>query len=1056
MKFKLLIFLMIFVPMGFLSAQTGEISGVVTSQDDGQPLPGANVIVVGTTNGTTTDFDGNYILNDVPSDAILSFSYIGFLTKEVPVNGQSTVSVALQIDAQQLDEVVITGYTAERKADLTGAVTVVELGPVEGQSMSSGSAVQSLQGRVPGLFIEKSGDPTGRSSRILIRGVTTLGDNNPLFVIDGVPTVRPEVFSNMNPSTIESVQVLKDASASSLYGARAGNGVVIVTTKNRARVSEGEQSFSVSINSNMSIQSENRQRYDMLNSQQRGEALWRASVNDGADPTSGFGEIYNFDWNGDLNNPVLNGVTAQPLVGGDPNVPSGDTDWQDETYETGYVFNNEVSISGGSEKSFHMINLGYLNNTGILKNTGFERYNAKFNSNFNLFDNKVRIGVNTQFSTSDETLASTDVGSAPTPELAITLAPTIPVFDNNGEFAGPLGAGYSDRNNPVLMQFLNRWDNTERTTIFGNIYAEWDILDNLTFRTSVGLDYSDFRRKDIEPRVNNGFVNRANNRLIIDQNKFTSVVFSNTLNYNLEIGEHRFGVLIGTESIKDDFDRVFASADNFAVESENFFVLSAATGTRTNDGSSTGSRLLSQFGKINYAFSDRYLASFTLRRDGSSRFGPDNRYGIFPAGTVGWRMSNEDFMENVDWLTNLKLRAGYGEVGNQTIGDVARFGLFESRYGPNRAAIVGTSFFFDTFYNIGTAYDLDGNNGGTLPSGFVSIQAPNESLRWETTKEWNFGVDFGVFNNTIIGSFDYFTRETSDILINPPIASAIGEGQQRFLNGATTQTNGWELMLNYTKTFDSGLTLGVTTNFGAFQDEITELPEEVRAAFPGTAQNSIIGQSQFAIFGFKTDGLFQSQAEVDAAPDQIGARPGGIRFVDLNNDGVINADDRDFIGNTLPDLEYGLRIDLGYKNWDLSLFGSGVAGRIGRDPSIGFTNFASARENSGTNVLNAWTPENTNTDVPALSLVNNDNTQDSDYLFRNNSYFKLRNLQIGYSLPQDLIQKWGGMTAFRVYVQGENLFWLTADEYTGSDPERTDIRTIPVPTVFSLGFNLNF
>jgi len=1053
MKVKLLFLLLIFVPIGLLAQ--GQITGTVISADDGMPLPGASVVVQGTTTGTTTDFDGNYSLDDVASDATLVFSYIGFIKAEVPVDGQSTIDLTMQADAQQLDEVVVTGYTAERKIDLTGAVTVVDIAPIEGQSLSSGSTVQALQGRVPGLFIEKSGDPTGQSNRILIRGVTTLGDNNPLFVIDGVPTVRPEVFSNINPSTIESVQVLKDASASSLYGARAGNGVIIVTTKNRAKASEGEK-LSVSINSNLSALSENKQRYDVLNAQQRGEILWRASVNDGADPAAGFGEIYSFDWNGDFNNPILNSVTPQPFVGGDMTIPVGDTDWQDETYKTGYVYNNEISVSGGTEKSFHMLNVGYLKNTGILKNTGFERYNAKLNSNFNLFDNKVRVGINTQFSTSDETLASPDVGSAPTPSLAISLAPTLPVYDANGEFAGPLGAGYSDRNNPVLMQFLNRWDNTDRTTVFGNIYAEWDILENLTFRTSVGLDYNDIKRKDIEPRVNNGFVNRANNRLIIDQSKFTSVVFTNTLNYNLEVGEHRFSVLLGTESIKDDFDSVFASADNFAVETEDFFVLSAATGTRTNTGTSTGSRLLSQFGKINYAYSDRYLASFTLRRDGSSRFGPDNRYGIFPAGTLGWRIDRESFMEDVDWLSNLKLRAGYGEVGNQTIGDVARFGLFESRYGPNRAAIEGTSFFFDTFYNIGTAYDLNGNNGGTLPSGFVSIQAPNEELKWETTREWNFGIDFGIFNNALIGSFDYFTRETSDILINPPIASAIGEGQQRFLNGATTETTGWELMLNYSKTFENGINLGVTTNFGAFQDEITELPAEVRAAFPGTAQNSIIGQSQFAIFGFRTDGLFQSQGEVDAAPDQIGARPGGIKFVDINNDGTINADDRDFIGNTLPDLEYGVRIDLGYKNWDMSIFGSGVAGRIGRDPSIGFNNFASARENAGTGVLNAWTPSNTSTDIPSLSLVNNDNTQDSDYLFRNNSYFKLRNLQIGYSLPQKIVEKLAGMTTFRIYLQGENLFWFTPSEYIGSDPERTNLNTIPVPTLLSLGLNLNF
>ncbi|MBT9187571.1 SusC/RagA family TonB-linked outer membrane protein [Zobellia russellii] len=1052
MKLKLLFLLLTLAPVGLLAQD--RITGTVTSADDGLPLPGASVIVSGTTIGTTTDFDGIYTLEEVPSDATLVFSYIGFLKAEIPVNGQSTINLAMQADAQQLDEVILTGYATERKADLTGAVTVVDLGPVEGQSMSSGSAVQSLQGRVPGLFIEKSGDPTGNGNRILIRGVTTLGNNDPLYVIDGVPTVRQEVFSSLNPSTIESVQVLKDASASSIYGARAGNGVIIVTTKNRAKAADGEK-LSISMNSNISVLSEKKQRYDMLNAQQRGEALWRASVNDGADPNGGYGEIYNFDWNGDFNNPVLNGVTIQPFVGGDPNVPAGDTDWQDETYKTGYLYNNDFSISGGNDRSFHLLNIGYLKNTGVLKYTNYERYSAKLNSNFNFFNNKLRVGVNTQFSTSDETLASLDVGSAPTPSLAITLAPTLPLRDANGEFAGPLGAGYSDRNNPVLMQYLNRWDNTERTSIFGNVYAELDLLKNLTFRTSVGLDYNDFKRKDIEPTVSNGFITRGNNRLILDTNKFTSVVFTNTLNYNLELGDHRFGLLVGTESVKNDFDEVYASADGFAVETENYFVLGAATGVRTSNGSSSGSRLLSQFGKLNYSYGDKYLASVTVRRDGSSRFGPDNRYGIFPAFTLGWRISQEEFLKDNDLISNLKLRAGYGEVGNQNIGDLARFGIYEARYGDNQFSATGDTFFFNTFYNVGTAYDLNGNNGGTLPSGFVSTQAANPALKWETTKEINVGLDFGLFKNAVVGSFDYFTRETTDILTTPPIASVIGEGQQRVLNGASTETKGWELSLAYAKAYDSGLSFGISTNFGAFKDEITALPEEVRAAFPGTAENSIVGQSQFSIFGYKTDGLFQSQADVDSSPTQVGARPGGLKFQDLNGDGTIDSDDRDFIGNTLPDLEYGVRLDVGYKNFDFSVFGSGVAGRIGQDPYILWNNFVQGRENAGLGVLNSWTPTNTDTDIPSSSLAFND-LRTSDYLFRNNSYFKIRNLQIGYSLPEDIIEKWGGMTKLRIYFQGENLAWFTPNDYIGSDPERTDVNKIPVPTVLSLGLNVNF
>jgi TonB-linked SusC/RagA family outer membrane protein len=1053
MKCKQLLFLPIFALFSILAQ--GQITGTVTDQADGMPLPGVSIVVTGTTQGTATDFDGNYTLENVSGDATLVFSYIGYKTQEIQVNNRSVINVALVADAAQLDEIVVTGYSRQRKVDVTGAITVVELGPTEGVSMSSGSAIQGLQGRVPGVFIEKSGDPTGSANNILIRGATTLGNNDPLFVIDGVPTVRQEVFASINPSTVESVQVLKDASASSLYGARAGNGVIIVTTKNSAKAAGGEK-FKVSINSNISVLSEKQQRYDMLNAQQRGEALWQASVNDGADPNGGYGEIYNFDWNGDFNNPILNSVTVQPFVGGDTNVPAGDTDWQEETYETGYVYNNEVSVSGGTDNSFHLFNIGHLRNTGILKHTGYERISAKLNSNFNLFNNRLRVGVNTQMFTSDETLASPDVGSAPTPGLAISLAPTLPVFDANGDFAGPLGAGYSDRNNPVLMQYINRWDNTDRTTIFGNVWGEFDIIENLTFRTSLGLDYSDFHRRDIETTVNNGFITRSNNRLIHGTSKFTSLVFSNTLNYQLELNEkHKIGVLLGTESIKDDFQSVTAQADGFAVETESFFQLDAATGARTNTGSSTGSRLLSQFGKINYSFDDRYLASFTLRRDGSSRFGPDNRYGVFPAATVGWRINNEKFWKENDIVNSLKFRAGYGEVGNQTIGDVARFGLFESRYGANQLQATGDTFFFNTFYNVGTAYDLNGNNTGNLPSGFVSIQAANSGLKWETTKEINLGIDFTMFNNSLVGSFDYFTRETSDILTIPPIASVIGEGQLRTLNGATTEVKGWELSLGYSKTFDNGLSFTVATNFGAFKDEITELPAEVVSAFPGTVDNSIIGHSQFSIFGYKTAGLFQSQADIDSSPTQVGARPGGLKFQDLSGNGSIGAEDRDFIGTTLPDLEYGIRIDLAYKNFDLSLFGSGVAGRIGQDPYIFWNNFVQGRENAGLGVLNAWTPSNTSSNIPSASLAFND-TRTSDYLFRNNSYFKLRNLQFGYSLPEELTNKLAGMSSCRIYFQGENLFWFTPSDYIGADPERTDVNRIPVPTTLSLGLNINF
>ncbi|MCG9791363.1 SusC/RagA family TonB-linked outer membrane protein [Flavobacterium algicola] len=1049
MKNKIILYLILMGSFFSLTAQNITVKGVVKSSGDGMSLPSASVIITGTSIGTTTDMDGQYVIGKVDKNASLQFSYTGYETQTVKVNGQTTINIVLRETAMTLDDVVVTGYSREKKADLTGAITVVEMKPIEGQSMSSGNAMQALQGRVAGLAVEKSGDPSGGSSKILIRGVSTLGNTDPLYVIDGVPTVRPEVFASINPSVIESVQVLKDASASSIYGSRAANGVIIVTTKNKGK---GDKT-SVSFSTNVSVLSEKKQRYKMLNALDRGKVLWQASVNDGADPAGGYGEIYNFDWNNDFSNPVLNSVSVKPFVGGDATVPVGDTDWQDTVYQTGLLVNNDLSISGGSDKANAVLNLGYLDNSGMLKFTNYERYTARLNANFKLFNDKVKFGINSQFTQSDERSAATDVGSAPTPGLAISLAPTIPVYTSTGEYAGPIGSGYSDRNNPLLMQDINKWDNTRKMSLYGNIFTEFDIVKGLTFRNSIGIDYNDYNRKNIEPTVNNGFITRNINSLALDTNKYSSLTISNTLNYDLKLSDHKFGLMVGTESVKIDFHSLFARAEGFAIETESYFTLAAATGARTNNGVTTGSRLVSQFGKFNYAFSDRYLLSATIRRDGSSRFGSDNRYGIFPSVSGGWRINNEEFFKDVTVVTNLKLRAGYGEVGNQNIGDNARFGLYETRYGPNQN--VYAPDFFNIYYNVGTAYDLNGVNTGNLPSGFVSTQGVNPGLKWETTKEYNVGLDFGFFGNKVSGSFDYFSRKTEGILIVPPVASAVGEGQQRSVNGASTANRGWELTVGYVETLDNGLTFNVTTNFGATKNKITELPEEVRAAYPGTAANSIVGHSQFEVFGYKTAGLFQNQREIDDHAMQVAARLGGIKYIDLDRNGVINSDDRTFIGSTLPKLEYGINISLAYKDFDFSIFGSGVTGRIGQDPYIYWNNFVQGRENAGPGTLNAWTPTNTNTDVPALSLANNDN-QTSDYFFRNNSYFKVRNMQLGYTLSEKLVGKSGFISSCRIYAQGENLFWFTPKGYIGQDPERTDVNRIPVPTTFSLGLNINF
>ena len=1043
-------YLSIWLPLIFMAQLTfaqQTITGTVVENVKNEPLIGASVTVTGTTTGAVTDLDGKFSLV-VPENAkTLTVSFVGYTSKEIVLKkGETNLTITLS-EGGELQELVVVGYTTQKKKDLTGSVAVVELNPVKNNS--SGNTMQALQGRVPGLYIERDGSPNGSNSRILIRGANTLGNNDPLYVIDGIPTTRPEVFQNMNPANIESVQVLKDASAQSIYGARASNGVIIVTTKNGGDTN-GKVAFQ--FNSSVSAQSEKAMRFKMLSSVDRGRALWQASVNDNQDPAGGYGDIYSFDWNKDYKNPVLNSVSVKPLVGGDANTPAGNTNWQDVMYKTGIVTRNDFTASVGNKNSSVEINLGQLKNTGMLRFTGYERLSGSISALTKAFNDKAKFGVNLRIANSNETLTARDLGGASTTFLAVTLAPTIPVYQKDGvTYAGASGGGYSDRNNPLHMQDIAKWNNANRLSTFGNVFLEIQPIKNLFFKSNLGADNNNYTSKVIAPTFSEGAFNRTTNSLTFDQNHYLSLTWSNTLRYNWDLNaDNHFNFLAGTEYIKTDLDFQNTKKEGFALQTEDYFTLSAATGNTTVSGGSTGHRLFSQFGRVDYNLSDKYLAAVTIRRDGSSRFGTDNKYGIFPAASVGWRIDKEDFMFGNKVFSELKARVGFGRVGNQQIGDLARFGLFDTRYGTTLAQVAGG--FFEQYYNIGTAYALGGQNTGTLPSGFVQIQAANSALKWETTDEINAGIDFAFSKINLYGSFDYFSRKTSGILITPPVASALGEGQSKAVNGASKSNKGFEFVLGYRSEAKGDFKYNIVTNFTRFRDKITELPENVRPAYAGNLVNTIIGHSQFDIFGYKTNGLFQSQAEVDAAPQQVGAGPGRIRYVDINNDGRIDDLDRTWIGTQLPALEYGVRVDLTYKNFDASIFGSGVAGRTGFDVYTLFNNFIRGRENVGPGVFDAWSSKNTGSTIPALTLKdNNSEGRTSDYFMVNTSYFKFRNLQVGYSLyPKSVF------TRVRFFGMAENLFWFKNKSYLSPDPERIDLDPVPIPKTFTVGLNASF
>ena len=1046
MKNYLLTIATLFLTVQLALAQQRTISGTVTDDQTKEALIGASVIVPSTGKGTSTNAEGKFSFSIPENATTIKVSYAGYTAKEVTIGGQSVFNISLS-PGKELSEVVVVGYTSSRKQDLTGAVAVVDLKPIK--NISSGNPMQALQGRVAGLYIEKDGSPNGSNSRILIRGANTLGNNDPLYVIDGIPTTRPEVFQNISPTNIENIQVLKDASAESIYGARASNGVIIVTTKSGGNTN-GKVEFQ--FNTSVSMQSEKAMRFKMLNAVDRGRALWQASVNDGQDPAAGYGEIYNFDWNKNYSNPVLNSISVKPYVGGDVNTPVGDTDWQDVMYKTAMVTRNDFTATYGDKRSSVEINLNQLSNTGMLRFTGYDRLGGSISALTRAFNDKVKFGVNLRIANSNETLTARDLGGAATTFLAVTLAPTIPVYQKDGvTYAGASGAGYSDRNNPLHMQDLAKWNNANRLSTFGNVFVEAELIKNLYFKTNIGADDSRFLNKVITPTFSEGAFNRTTNSLLFDQNHYLSLTWSNTLRYNLDLNsQNHFKFLLGTEYIKTDIDFQTTKKEGFALQTEDYFTLNAGTGNTTVSGGSTGNRLFSQFARVDYNYSDKYLLALTVRRDGSSRFGSENQYGIFPAASLGWKIDKENFMKDVKLFSELKARVGVGRVGNQQIGDLARFGLFDTRYGTTQAQLVGG--FWEQYMNIGTAYSLSGANTGTLPSGFVQTQAANSALKWETTDEINAGLDFAFLNDKIFGSFDYFTRKTSGILITPPVASALGEGQSKAVNGASKSNKGWELVLGYHGNTSGELKYNVTANFAHFRDEITELPENVRPAYAGNLVNTIIGHSQFDIFGYKTNGLFQSQAEVDAAPKQVGAGPGRIRYVDTNNDGKIDDLDRTWLGTTLPALEYGLRVDLSYKKFDLSIFGSGVAGRTGFDVYTLFNNLMKGRENVGPGVFNGWTAQNPNTTVPALTLKDNNNEgRTSDYFIVNTSYFKMRNIQLGYSIqPKSVFSR------VRVYAMAENLFWFKSSSYLSPDPERIDLDPVPIPKTFTFGVNASF
>ncbi len=1025
------------------NAQTRSISGVITDEDTGEGLPGASVQVKGTSNGTITDMNGSFQLN-VPEESILIVSFIGYQAREVQVSNQSKIHVALGFDVTSLQEVVVVGYTSERKKDLTGSVAIVDLEEVK--DLPSGNIMKNIQGRVPGVSITTDGSP-GSGTTVRIRGNGTLNNNDPLYIIDGIPSKAG--MHEINPADIASVQVLKDAASASIYGARAANGVIVITTKS----GQGDRT-SINFDASMSVQHYTT-KLNPLNTQQRGEVFWRASVNAGLNPTS---PIYNYAWNGDLNNPALGNITYNEYLDARKTMRPADTDWFDEVSQASNIQSYNLSISKGSDNSKMMFSVGYFDNNGIIKESNFERVNARFNSSFKFLDGLITVGENFQMTFQQET----QVNAGEILFTSLVQHPIVPVYTEDGGWGGPV-SGMTDRQNPVRLIEDNKQNRYQFARPFGNAYVVIKPLKNLEIKTNFGVDYSLFYNRTIRKRYVSGFLSEPDNLVNNNMSVGGNWIWTNTATYNLNMDKHTFKVLGGTEQIRYAQEWFNASREQYISEDPNYAYLSAGAENQLNSGGGNKWALMSFFGKADYSFNDKYLASFTLRRDGSSRFGENNRYGNFPAASVGWRISNEEFFKSlVPTPVEVKFRASWGQNGNQEIDPLAVYNIYRPVYGKEDAIWDNPN---PPSYRpaLGTAYDIAGQDMGELPSGYITNQQANENLKWETTTQWDFGMDYVL--RKFSGSVDYFIKETSDILYFRTLLSAVGEASGQFVNGGTIRNQGWEAIVTYEHQVGK-FAYDISGNIATLKNEVVDMPESlfIRTPLSGAIPNDakfeipgqqLVGRSVNSIYGYVADGLFQNQGEVDGHASQSGKGIGRIRYKDLNGDNVINSADQTFIAVADPSLSYGLNLNATYGNFSFTMFWQGVAGIEYYNGYKTYTDFASLwpGTNWGDRTLDAWSPTNTGSDIPRLTIVDNNNEgRVSTYFVENASYLKLRNIQIGYSLPQSFLDK-TGIRKLRVYLQGQNLLTFKSQEYTSPDPENPNY-AFPIPAIYSAGLSL--
>lgn len=1036
-KIRLLVLSMFLLLTSMVTfAQKGDLKGNV-SDANGDPVIGATIVVKGEKGGVVSDLDGNFTIQAAPGSTLL-ISYIGYKNQEV--KAADGMAVVMEDESELLNEVVVTGYTTQRKADLTGSVAVVQTKDLK--TSADSDPMRALQGKVAGMTISTDGSPSGIGT-VRIRGIGSFNSSqDPLFVIDGVPTTSS--LNSLNMNDIESMQVLKDAASASIYGSRAANGVIIITTRKGKKGDKIKVDFSANLTAQFYT---SQSMMKLCNAEEYATAMAQAALNDGLDPVA-YASNYGLNLHAEAGMPIkaynpatgeYNTYTVNGLYDGYINSKKtmhiSDTDWLDAISRTGFSQSYDLSVSNATDKSTALFSLGYKRNNGILKYTDFENISARVNTSFNV--NKiVSIGENATITYTDQ------VNSFPM-ENALKMSPTVPLYEEDGKtFAGPVG-GMSDRQNPLRELYMNRDNRLKVWRIFGNAYIDIKPVKGMVLRSNFGVDYDQAFIHSVNYTFHSDIVNNNTPSTTLSEANDLKWTWSNTANYNLTLAnDHHIGLLLGMELHSQSRDDMSSYAELFALENYDYMWPDAATGTERATGINSGYRLVSLFGKADYNWRDLLLASFTIRRDGSSRFGKNNRYGTFPAATLGYRVSQHI---KASWLDDLKVRLSWGETGNQAISNYARYGLYAADYGNDRVT--------------STAYDLLLQGSGIFPSGFRATQTENPNLKWETTVQYNAGIDFTMFNGDLYGTADAYIKKVKDMLISPAYLGSMGEGGAAWLNGPSLENWGMEFTVGYRHTTAYGFNYDINGNLDFFRNKVTYLPETTTGSYVHTTKENLVEAKRpyGSIVGYVVDGLYQTREEVIAS-GQDNARLGGLKYADLDGNGVINADDQTWIFNPVPDFSWGLNIRLGYKDFDFTMFWQGVNGvdiYNNQKFQTDFYSLTDAGSNKGNRMLGAWTQDNTSSTIPALTTNNTgDEGRASTYFVEHGSWMKLRSLQLGYNMSSKLLSKLK-MSNARVYLSAQNLLTIKSDGFTVADPENPNW-AYPHATSVSFGLQLGF